>query len=107
MLSSTNFGKFVLVASLISLSSAHAFEGHLKYRHEILSLVPDCKIADQQLNWLYSLKPTRSEISDARNSIFFIGVFSKYFRENKDIANGTIKWAVNEKIREIMIQCTN
>lgn len=107
MLSNTNFGKFVLVASLFNISTAFAFEGHMKYRHEIISLQPNCDIADQQLNWLHSLKPTRAEVSDARNNLFFVGGFSKYFHFNKDISNGTIKWAVDQKVREIIAQCKN
>ena len=105
MLSSINFGKYVLVASLFNMPIAFAFEGHLKYRHEIISLKPDCNIAKQQLNWLYSLKPTKEEIIDSRNSIFFVGGWSKYFYYNKDVSDGTINWAVNQKVKEIIEQC--
>jgi hypothetical protein len=107
MLSNINFGKCVLVVSLLSASTADAFEGHLKFRHEIISLKPDCSIAKQQIEWLSSLKPTRAELTDARNSLFFIGGFSKYFNENRDVADGTIKWAVNQKVREIVEECKN
>lgn len=107
MLSSINFGKYVLVASLISMTSLHAFEGHLKFRYELYSLKPDCNIAKQQIEWLQSLKPTRSEISTARNNLFFAGGWSKYFYDNQDIANGTIKGIVNQKVREITDECRN
>lgn len=105
MLSNINFGKFVLVASLFNPLVADAFEGHLKIRHEIISLRPNCAIAADQINWLHSIKPTRQEISDARNSLFFVGGFSKYFWENRDISEGTIKWAVDQKIKEIIEEC--
>jgi hypothetical protein len=107
MLSSTNFGKYVLVASLISMTSLHAFEGHLKFRHELYSLKPDCSIAKQQINWLQSLKPTRSEILAARNNLFFVGGWSKYLYDNQDVSNGTIVGIVNQKVREIVDECKN
>lgn len=107
MLSNINFGKFVLVASLFNIPTAFAFEGHMKYRHEIISLRPDCGIAEQQLNWLYSLKPSKAEVSDAKNSLFFVGGFSKYFYFNKDMSDGTINWAVDQKVKEIVEQCKN
>ena len=107
MLSSTNFGKFVLVASLISISPVHAFEGHLKFRHELYSLKTDCKIAEQQIKWLNSLIPTKEEIIDARNALFFVGGWSKFYRDNQDISNGTIRRIVNQKVREIIEECRN
>lgn len=106
MLSNINFGKFVLVASLFNPFLSHAFEGHLKIRHEIISLIPNCQIADQQLKWLYSIRPTRQEVADARTSLFFVGGWSKNFRANQDVSNGTINWAINQKVKEILEQCT-
>lgn len=106
MRSSINFGKFVLVVSLFN-TDVQAFEyaDHLKIRHEILSIVPDCRIAKDQITWLQSVKPTMAERSDARNNLFFFGGFSPNFWRNRDVAEGTIDWAVNDKIREISNQC--
>lgn len=109
MLLSTNFGKFVLAVSLFNMS-AHAsafYADHLKIRHEIISIRPDCRIAKDQINWLHSLRPTKEERSESRNSLFFVGGFSKNFWQNRDISEGTIDWAVNYKINEILQECRN
>ncbi len=107
MLSSTNFGRFVLVASLFNPNAfaSDFYPDHLKIRHEIISIQPNCNIAKQQIEWLHSIRPTYSERSDARNKLFFIGGFSRNFWQNRDVAEGTIDWAIDYKIKEILEQC--
>lgn len=73
--------------------------------HDLAFLQPDCKIAEQQVQWLHSLRPTQKERSYAQQEMFFWGGFSKDYQQNKRIATNKIDYLIDVNIKEIYYKC--
>ena len=104
MPSNTNFGKYVLVA-LVSLGGCANTQRIHPSTDKLVSLRPDCRIAQQQLDWLRSIRPTYSEKIDARSQMLTYGGFSKEYQRNRDIVEGKIDWLIDLNIKDIYKQC--
>lgn len=102
-LSNIKFGKFALLA-IVSLAGCSS-QRIAPSNHDLASLTPDCRIAEQQVQWLESLRPTHRERNYARQEMFFWGGFSKDYQQNKDIANNKIDYLIDLNIKEIYYKC--
>ncbi len=107
MPSNIKFGKYVLSVMLVSLFAGCAStEQRILPSHQTLaSFKPDCNIAEKQLEWLRSLRPTLQERRDAQLEVFMWGGFSKEFRKNKDIVDNKVDYLININIDEIYYRC--
>ncbi len=107
MLSKTKFGKYVLSVMFVSLVAgcASTEQRILPSPHTLASFKPDCNMAQQQLEWLRSLRPT---VQERRNALFEVqmwGGFSKDFRKNKDIVDNKVDYLIDINIDEIYYRC--
>ena len=105
MRSNTNFGKFALVA-LVSLSGC-ASQRIYPSTDKLVKLQPNCAIAQEQLDWLRSIRPSKAERIDARFEVLTYGGFSSDYRRNKDILDGKVDWLIDMNIKDIYKQCSN
>lgn len=103
MRSNINFGKFALVA-LVSLSGC-ASQRIYPSTDKLVRLEPNCAIAQEQLDWLRSIRPSKSERIDARFEVMTFGGFSADYKKNKDILDGKVDWLIDLNIRDIYKQC--
>lgn len=102
-LSSINFGKFVLVA-LVSLSGC-ASQRIAPSQDKLATFTPNCAMAQEQLDWLRSVRPTRREHQDARLETYAYGGFSNNYRTNKEMVDGRVDYLVDLNIKEIYYVC--
>lgn len=103
--SKRKFGVYVLCASLLSLGGCAT---RTPYGTERFSnFKPDCRIAEQQIVWLQSMKPTEAEKTKAkfRESFFKFPMFDDSYFENKKVAEGYIDWWVEVNIRQVYLEC--
>ena len=103
MPSNLNFGKFALVV-LVSLSGC-ATQRIYPSTDKLARLEPNCQIAQEQLDWLRSIRPSYKEKIDARNEVLAFGGFSKDYQNNKNISDGKIDWLIDMNIMDIYKQC--
>jgi hypothetical protein len=66
---------------------------------------PDCQIAEQQVAWLNSMRPTETERVSSRMKANLIGIAHPDYQANADIGNYKIDWWVNQNIKEVYRQC--
>ena len=102
---SLNFGKFALFA-LVSLSGC-ASHRMVPSIDQLSKFEPDCRIAQQQIDWLKSLKPTLKEKQDSRLQMALFGGFSSDYRKNRDIVDNKVDWMINLNIRDVYRVCYN
>ncbi len=102
-LSNIKFGKFALLA-IVSLSGC-ASQRILPSNNDLAFISPNCQIAEQQIEWLQSIRPTQKERSYARQEMFFWGGFSQNYRQNKDISTNKIDYLIDLNIQEIYYKC--
>lgn len=107
MLSNIKFGRYVLSAILVSsvLGCSTTEQRIMPSTHALASFKPDCKIAEQQLEWLRSIRPTDQERRNARTEVYMWGGFSKEFRNNKNIVDNKMDYLININIDEIYYKC--
>jgi hypothetical protein len=106
MLSSTKFGKCVLVVVTASLiGCASPAPRILPTASTLGSFKPDCNIAKEQLEWLRSIRPTVYEKRDAYLQVTLWGEFSKEFIANKDVSDNRIDYLIDVNIKEIYYRC--
>jgi hypothetical protein len=103
MPSNLNFGKFALIA-LVSLSGC-ASQRIYPSTDKLVRLEPNCEIAQEQLDWLRSIRPTFKERIGARNEVLAWGGFSRDYQNNKNISDGKIDWLIDLNIRDIYRKC--
>ena len=102
-LSNIKFGKFALFA-IVSLAGCST-QRILPSNHDLVSLQPDCRIAEQQVQWLHSIRPTSKERIYAQQEMFFWGGFSRNYFQNKDITTNKIDYLIDLNIKEIYYKC--
>lgn len=71
------------------------------------SFEPDCRIAEQQIIWLQSLRPTDGEKLAANFHNKFLGFPSldKTYFDRKQVANGNMDWWIQTNIRQVYKEC--
>lgn len=69
----------------------------------ILEIQPDCRIAEQQLEWLRGLVPTAQEHRDAEMQMIFANTTS--FEANKKVREYTYDRIIRAKINDIYYVC--
>ncbi len=107
MLSNTNFGKFGLCVVLLNLVGCAGYHSvHRPTIEELTRFKPNCEIAEQQLIYLKSLKPTQDEMNWANSQVQIFGKLSKEYTANRDVGNGRYTYIINENIRDLYKQCT-
>lgn len=104
MLSNIKCGKFVLYASVFSLVGCAAQRPYVP-TEQLGSFKVDCSIAEQQVAWLLSIKPTAIEKQNARVNVAFFGPWSKEYSANKELAENKIDWLIDYNIRDVYRQC--
>ena len=105
---STRFGKFVLCASLVSLFGCAS--QRVPYGPDkMASFTPDCRIAEQQIAWLVSMKPTVGEKMSNNFTNYFVGRLSSDtdYQSSKNISNGQMDWWIRTNLKEVYNQCKN
>ena len=109
MLSNTKFGKFVLCVSLASLVGCSSVKPERPRMpvDNLAYVVPNCNIAQQQLDWLRSQYPTRMERRVARMEWNGLGPFADNWEAKRDVAQGKIEWLIDLNIKDIYAQCLN
>jgi hypothetical protein len=104
MPSNINFGKFVLSVAVCSLVGC----AETKIRPEpieIVRLQPDCRIVEQQLDWLRSMKPTANERQNAAMQVGLFDKLSKEYSSNRNVADYNYDYVIRLKIRDIYSVC--
>jgi hypothetical protein len=101
--SSTKFGKYVLLASLCSLTACASnmpmpVEGMKEFR-------ADCSKAEEQVAWLNSMRQSDGSMIASRLSGGLLGPAHSDFQANQDIGNHTINWWVDTNIRQVYRKC--
>jgi hypothetical protein len=69
------------------------------------TFVPDCSKAEEQINWLNSLRTTREEQFGAQLQVKAFGPFAKDYIGRQDTAKGLNNWWINTNIREVYKKC--
>lgn len=103
MPSNIKCGKFVLIV-LVSLAGCST-QRIPPSNYNLGSFKPDCSIAEQQLNWLRSIRPNIYERRDALLETQLWGGFSKNYLQNKDIVDGKVDYLIDLNIKEIYYKC--
>lgn len=103
MPSNIKCGKFALIV-LVSLAGC-ASQRITPSNEDLGYFKPDCSIAQQQLDWLRSIRPNIYERRDALQETMAWGAFSKNYRQNKDIVDGKIDYLIDLNIKEIYYKC--
>lgn len=103
MPSNIKFGKFALVV-LVSLTGC-ASQRIAPSQDKLATFVPNCAMAQEQLDWLRSVRPTYREHQDARLETYAYGGFSRSYRTNKDLVDGRVDYLVDLNIKEIYYVC--
>jgi hypothetical protein len=102
-LSSINFGKFVLCAMAASLIGCATQQKTRPDTMAILEIKPDCRIAEQQLEWLRGLVPTEEEHRNAEMQMIFANTTT--FEANRKIREYTYDRIIKTKINDIYYVC--
>lgn len=100
---STRFGKFVLFVSLCSLVGCATRPSYGTARMK--EFQPDCRIAEQQIIWLQSLRPTYYEKTSAALVNRLIPIPTEGYNERMLTANSQIDWWVDTNIERVYRQC--
>ena len=66
---------------------------------------PDCRIAEQQIIWLNSLRPTYYEKTSAALANRLLPFETEGYTERKYITNSQIDWWVNTNIERVYEKC--
>ena len=104
MQSSLRFGKCVLFVSLCSLVGCA--NNRPSYGVDRMAeFVPDCRIAEQQIIWLNTLRPTYSEKVSAAFTSRMIPIATDGYRDRYYIANNQIDWWVDRNIEQVYQAC--
>ena len=90
------FGVFVLSVSLCSLTTGCASGYSQKVTaSDIINFKTDCKIKNQQLAYLNSLKKSKDESTLASLEVAFFGPFAKDYGYKKNLATDNINYWIN------------
>ena len=99
--SKINFGVCVVFVSLASLTGCAT---RVSYGTQRMSdFRPDCRIAEQQIAWLQSMRPTESEKATAKvRSVFLKApMLNDSYWDNRLVSEGYIDWWVETNIRQV------
>jgi hypothetical protein len=67
--------------------------------------IPDCRIAEQQIIWLQSLRPSYYEKTSATLINKIVPIPSEGYYERTNIANSQIDWWVSTNIEQVYREC--
>ena len=65
----------------------------------------DCRIVEEQVAWLNSMRPTEGQRVSSRMKANLMGIAHPDYQENADIANYKIDWWVDQNLKEVYRKC--
>jgi hypothetical protein len=66
---------------------------------------PNCSIAEQQVAWLNSMRPTEGDRVSSRMKANLIGIAHPDHQANSDIANYKVDWWIDQNLKEVYRKC--
>ena len=94
-----------IVATLLNLTGCASPYRTTMDNEDLMNFAVDCKNKDQQLQFLRSQLPTRSEKDWAKVETGFLGPFTPNAEIKREIASGTRLWWVKSNITDIYQKC--
>jgi hypothetical protein len=100
--SKQKFGLFVLSVSLSSLVGCASSYREKFTTQDVIHFEVDCKIKDQQLAYLKSIKRSRSETQMAALEVATLGpLFAKDYEYKKSLSQQHVNWWIDNVIDEV------
>jgi hypothetical protein len=105
LLSKQKFGICVIAVSLCSLIGCASPYREKVYSNDMSNFFPDCRIRNQQVAFLKTLKAGRSEMQTAQMELALFGPFTTDPHYKTQLANGDLNYHIQRAIERVEIIC--